>query len=71
MLKSRKMKCPVCRKTVERPQKDDSGRYRYPKYYPFCSERCQLVDLGRWLDQDYSISESLGVPESFPAEEDS
>ena len=23
---------------------------------PFCSERCQLIDLGRWLD------ESIGVP---------
>ena len=23
---------------------------------PFCSERCQLVDLGRWLDEE------IGVP---------
>jgi uncharacterized protein len=23
---------------------------------PFCSERCQLIDLGHWLD------ESIGVP---------
>lgn len=23
---------------------------------PFCSERCQLIDLGRWLD------ESIGLP---------
>jgi uncharacterized protein len=23
--------------------------------YPFCSRRCQLVDLGRWLDGAYHI----------------
>ena len=23
---------------------------------PFCSERCQQLDLGRWLNEEYSIS---------------
>jgi endogenous inhibitor of DNA gyrase (YacG/DUF329 family) len=22
---------------------------------PFCSERCRLIDLGRWLDEDYGM----------------
>jgi hypothetical protein len=22
---------------------------------PFCSERCRLVDLGRWLDEAYAV----------------
>ncbi len=22
---------------------------------PFCSERCQLIDLGRWLDEDIGL----------------
>lgn len=22
---------------------------------PFCSERCQLIDLGRWLDEEISL----------------
>ncbi len=26
----------------------------YPDY-PFCSGRCRLIDLGRWLDQKYTI----------------
>jgi endogenous inhibitor of DNA gyrase (YacG/DUF329 family) len=26
---------------------------------PFCSNRCQLVDLGRWFAEDYRISEPL------------
>ena len=30
---------------------------------PFCSERCKLADLGRWL------SESDRVPEDPPADE--
>jgi endogenous inhibitor of DNA gyrase (YacG/DUF329 family) len=24
---------------------------------PFCCERCKLVDLGRWLDGTYKVSE--------------
>jgi endogenous inhibitor of DNA gyrase (YacG/DUF329 family) len=23
--------------------------------FPFCSDRCRLVDLGRWLDGKYQI----------------
>jgi endogenous inhibitor of DNA gyrase (YacG/DUF329 family) len=26
-----------------------------PKYRPFCSARCKLADLGRWLNEDYRI----------------
>jgi len=29
---------------------------------PFCSDRCRLVDLGRWLDESY------GVPAPAPVE---
>ncbi|ARU55998.1 hypothetical protein OLMES_1924 [Oleiphilus messinensis] len=24
---------------------------------PFCSKRCQLIDLGCWADESYAISE--------------
>ena len=27
----------------------------YPEY-PFCSKRCKLIDLGRWLNEDYRVS---------------
>ncbi|QDT05787.1 DNA gyrase inhibitor YacG [Rubripirellula lacrimiformis] len=27
---------------------------------PFCSERCQLIDLGRWLDEDISVPHEGG-----------
>jgi len=26
-----------------------------PGPYPFCGERCKLIDLGRWLDGKYQI----------------
>ncbi len=42
--------------------------------FPFCSRRCQLVDLGRWLDEAYALpgeteGESPGT--SFDAEKES
>lgn len=37
--------CPICGKTV--PEDADAR--------PFCSTRCKLVDLGRWLDGDYVV----------------
>ena len=40
------MTCPRCRKQVT---KDGN------KLYPFCSERCHLIDLGRWLAEEYRV----------------
>jgi hypothetical protein len=28
-------------------------------FRPFCSYRCKMIDLGRWLDGTYAISEPL------------
>lgn len=39
-------RCPSCRGVSKR-----DGN----KLFPFCSERCQLVDLGRWLDEEYRV----------------
>jgi endogenous inhibitor of DNA gyrase (YacG/DUF329 family) len=33
------------------------------KYVPFCSRRCKLIDLGRWLDGEYRFA---GDPAEFP-----
>jgi endogenous inhibitor of DNA gyrase (YacG/DUF329 family) len=32
---------------------------------PFCSERCRLIDLGRWLDEAYRVS--ADSPQPSPA----
>ena len=31
---------------------------------PFCSSRCKRVDLGKWLSEEYRVSEPLS-PEHF------
>jgi endogenous inhibitor of DNA gyrase (YacG/DUF329 family) len=41
------MRCPICKREADRsPQ----NRYR-----PFCSERCQMVDLGLWAGETYRV----------------
>lgn len=42
------MRCPICKKPIS-----ESGDES--KHLPFCSERCKLIDLGRWLDGKYQI----------------
>jgi hypothetical protein len=37
----------MCRKPV-------ASRGSNPAF-PFCSERCKLLDLGKWLSEDYRI----------------
>ena len=39
--------CPVCNKAAEPKGKESA--------YPFCSRRCQLLDLSRWLDEEYRV----------------
>jgi endogenous inhibitor of DNA gyrase (YacG/DUF329 family) len=54
--------CPTCGQPVE--WEDNPNR-------PFCSERCRLIDLGRWADEEYAVadendaSEADGLPEDF------
>ncbi len=39
--------CPICGKpAAPRPQNRSA---------PFCSDRCRLIDLGKWLGEDYRI----------------
>lgn len=30
-------------------------------FFPFCSKRCRMADLGRWFSGDYKISEPLSL----------
>lgn len=49
--------CPQCGKAVEW---DPANRWR-----PFCSERCRLIDLGKWATGDYRVPDNGAAP---PAE---
>ncbi|HEX9020325.1 MAG TPA: DNA gyrase inhibitor YacG [Nitrospirota bacterium] len=56
-MKSDKQKilCPICKKETAW----DDNPFR-----PFCSERCRLIDLGKWASEDYRIpGEKKGPPE--------
>lgn len=49
------VRCPVCR-TIKRYDVTNPCR-------PFCSERCRLIDLGQWLDEDYRVAGDSVAPE--------
>ena len=42
-------RCPLCCR--ETNWEDNPWR-------PFCSERCQIIDLGRWASEEYRVSAS-------------
>ena len=44
-----KLTCPVCSKAVQIEKMQDLPSF------PFCSDRCRMVDLGRWIDGAYAI----------------
>jgi len=43
------LRCPTCKKPVKRKDAE----------FPFCSERCRLIDLGKWASGAYVISSSV------------
>ena len=48
-----RINCPHCDKLLEYESIKDLP------HFPFCSERCKMVDLGLWLDEKHKISEDL------------
>ena len=60
-----KLRCPICKKAVKNTDAD----------FPFCSERCRTIDLGRWASGAYVISSPLkdadeGIPDNNPENPD-
>jgi len=51
-----KYRCPICRKPTDSETSPD---------FPFCSERCRLMDLGNWSSEKYRISQPV-IDESAP-----
>jgi uncharacterized protein len=41
------MRCPLCRREIN---------WEENEWRPFCSERCQTIDLGNWASESYRIS---------------
>ncbi len=40
-----KLRCPICKKAVKNSDPD----------FPFCSDRCRTIDLGKWASGAYVI----------------
>ena len=55
-------RCPICREPTDSQASAD---------FPFCSERCKLIDLGNWSSEKYKISEPVideSAAEELPEE---
>ena len=48
-----KLHCPICKKLVTAANED----------FPFCSERCRVIDLGKWASGDYKITSPILDPD--------
>ena len=53
------VKCPECGEKTEYSEKN--------KHRPFCSARCQLLDLGAWASESHKIAgvEQVNIEEDF------
>jgi endogenous inhibitor of DNA gyrase (YacG/DUF329 family) len=47
------LRCPTCRTLVTASGED----------FPFCSDRCRVIDLGKWASGEYRISSPVLDPE--------
>ena len=54
-------RCPVCDANVDLEKTPT---------VPFCSDRCRLIDLGRWLDESYAVPAPRSPRPGEPAGDD-
>ncbi|HWR35473.1 MAG TPA: DNA gyrase inhibitor YacG [Clostridia bacterium] len=52
--KTKSLRCPTCRTLVLANDEN----------FPFCSDRCRVIDLGKWASGGYVISSPINDPES-------
>jgi uncharacterized protein len=52
------LSCPICGKPAASPGPSSP--------FPFCSPRCRLVDLGKWLGEEYRVPAEPAHPEGEP-----
>lgn len=53
-----KVKCPTCKSELVW---NDKALYR-----PFCSKRCQLLDLGAWANEEHAIQSDEHLQDKLP-----
>jgi uncharacterized protein len=47
------LRCPTCHNIVLAKSED----------FPFCSDRCRRIDLGKWASGDYKVSSPIQDPD--------
>ena len=52
------IRCPKCQRVLTYERAADLP------WFPFCCERCQMVDLGKWLNEEHRLSRPLEGTES-------
>ena len=52
-----KHQCPICKKPTDSKKEVD---------FPFCSERCRMLDLGAWSAEKYVVSDPIFDEEEIP-----
>ena len=57
-----KHRCPSCKRPTDSELDCD---------FPFCSERCRLLDLGAWASEKYVVSDPIFDEEELAAAEGS
>ena len=56
------VRCPTCGRRMQ-----GESTSQWPQF-PFCGPRCRLIDLGRWLQEDYRILHPPEVEGDPPAQ---
>lgn len=54
------VKCPTCQQEVKWVKEE--------VHRPFCSKRCQLIDLGEWAEENNRISQPTQAPQELSEE---
>lgn len=49
-----KVNCPTCKNSIEWSTENT--------FRPFCSKRCQLIDLGEWASESYKVAQATATP---------
>jgi uncharacterized protein len=60
-----KLRCPICKKVVKSADPE----------FPFCSDRCRTIDLGKWASGAYVIPSPVAdgeeqIRDSTPEDQD-
>ncbi len=50
-----KLRCPICKKAVKSSDAE----------FPFCSDRCRTIDLGKWASGAYVIPSPADAEEEI------